>query len=224
MSPAAHDPANRCWKSGIFPPSTVDCPLWPIIRPFDKCARLTYGARLLVVIGPCWEDFMTEPVRTPTWRRGTTRSLGGQAASALLLTNLSEGDTLLRLWVSWRLVGGAAQDPAPPTDITAPAIVGVIYGATGQGFPVTPPDLSNIVPATDLLWYEQAGVSVLQPGTISQLKVRPAAGERYWSIEAQRRGPVGAIAVRGVYFCWDVMGDPDLWFAQVNYSALVLEP
>ena len=91
-------------------------------------------------------------------------------------------------------------------------------------FPEPPPDLSNITPETDLLWYEQAGVSQLQPGTSSQLRVRPAAGERYWSIEAQRRGPVGEFAVRGVYFCWDVQNDPDLWFAQVSYSALVLEP
>lgn len=167
---------------------------------------------------------MTEPIRSPTWRRGTTRSIGGQAASALLLTNMREGETLIRLWVSWRIVGAGALQPDPPTDITAPGIAGIIYGETGQGFPEVPPDLSNITPATDLLWYEQMGVSQLQPGTASQLKVRPAAGERYWDIEAQRRGPVGDLAVRGVYFSWDIMNDPDLWFAQVSYSALVLEP
>ena len=167
---------------------------------------------------------MTQPIRTPTWRRGTTRSLVGQAASSLTLTNLREGQTLQRLWVSWRLVGSGALSPDPPTDITAPAIVGIIYGEPGESFPEPPPDLSNITPETDLLWYEQAGVSQLQPGTSSQLRVRPAAGERYWSIEAQRRGPVGEFAVRGVYFCWDVQNDPDLWFAQVSYSALVLEP
>ena len=42
---------------------------------------------------------MTEPIRSPTWRRGTTRSIGGQAASALLLTNMREGETLIYIGV-----------------------------------------------------------------------------------------------------------------------------
>lgn len=166
---------------------------------------------------------MTGPGRTATWRRGTTRSFAGQAASALLLTNLTEGQTLIRLWVSWRIVGGVAMS-GPQIDPTQQAIVGIVYGEAGQGFPVIPPDLSNIDSSVDLLWYEHAGIDSLTKQSFSGLLVRPAAGERYWDIESNRAGPVGEFAVRGVYFCWDISNDPDEWFAQVSYSALVLEP
>lgn len=190
----------------------------------DNASRLQCGARLLVPSGTGRKDLtVTVPGRTPVWRRGTTRSLVGQAASALGLTNLFQGQTLLRLWVSWRLVGGVASS-GPQIDPTEQAIVGIIYGETGQSFPVGPPDLSNITADTDLLWYEHAGIDSLMKQSFPGLLVRPAAGERYWDIESQRSGPVGEFAVRGVYFCWDVSNDPDEWYAQVSYSALVLEP